>query len=250
VHKLSFTEEKFFNLSNDNKLKKVIFALTDYSDKKKDFDYLADLVGWLNKHSSYKVNIPENENQCIELKKYLIELLVKENPFTEEMPVDDKERERRIFRVVLLLEDIRSPYNVGSIFRNAESFGVERIILTGITPVPEKNKKILRTSRDVSVNYDYCERSIDAVYDLKNNGYRIYSVEKSSNSIDLKKIGLESPLVLIFGNEEFGVSKEVLSLSDRIIHISMFGKKNSLNVSVASGIALYEAANKIILRGK
>ena len=246
---LSFTEEKFINLSVDNKIKKVIFALNDFLDNKKDFVYITNLVSWLNKYSSYKVIVPENIDQCNYLKNNLLDILHTENPFVEKLPFDDRNKAGKILPVTILLEDIRSPYNVGSIFRNAESFGAEKIILTGITPAPEENSKILRVSREVNVDYIYHENPADAIKNYKKNGYKIYSIEKTANSINIKKGKIELPLMIIFGNEEFGVSKEILAISDAIIHIGMLGKKNSLNVSVASGIALYEIINKNIIKG-
>lgn len=242
---LSFTEDKFILLDKSRRLKKVFYAVLEYLESKKNINYLRDLLNWLNKYEDYNFKIPEGK---IEWEKILIELkdlLYKENNYIEKSPFDDKNIKRKILPVTLILEDIRSPFNVGSILRNAEAFGVEKIFLCGITPKPESNKKVLKTSRDVDIKNEYIRDGKEAVVLLKGRGYKIYSLEKTSNSKIINNITYNIPLALILGNEEFGISKELLDLSDEIFHINMLGSKNSLNVSVACGIALFKIVNSL-----
>lgn len=243
---MSFTEEKFILLDKSRKLKKVIYSALEYLNGKKNINYPKDLLNWLNKYEGCNFKIPEEKK---EWKKILIELkdlLYKENNYIEKSPFDDKNINRKILPFILILDDIRSPFNVGSIFRNAEAFGIEKIFLCGITPKPELNKKVLKTSRDVDIKSEYIQDAKEVVSFFKKNDYKIFALEKTSNSKNINNMIFSIPLALILGNEEFGISKELLDFSDEIIHINMLGTKNSLNVSVAAGIALFKIANSLI----
>jgi tRNA G18 (ribose-2'-O)-methylase SpoU len=243
---MSFTEDKFIILDRSNRIKKVIYAIMEYLEGKKKLGYLKELFVWLNKYEKYNLNFPVNKNQWEEILNVLKDLLYKENPYTERIPYDDKTRTRKILPIIVLLNDIRSPFNVGSILRNSEAFGVEKVILCGITPDPVKNKKVFKTFKNVNINYEYYENSKEVITSLKSNNYKIYVLDKTSNSNDINITKIEAPLVLILGNEEFGVSKDLLEISDEIFHINMLGIKKSLNVSVACGIALYKIANDLL----
>lgn len=144
-------------------------------------------------------------------------------------------------QLVLILDNIRSRENVGSIFRSADAFGVGKIYLCGITPIPPHDK-ISKSAlgADEFVSWEYFKRTIDAVKRLKKDGIKIIALEQSKKSINIGKLNQASRVALIVGNEVSGVSAGVLKLCDQIIEIPMYGKKESLNVSVATGIALYE----------
>ena len=243
---MSFTEDKFIILDKSKRLKKVIYALLEYLEGRKKLNYLKDLFYWLNKYDKYDFILPQNKKEWEKMLNILKDQLYKENPYTETVPYDDKNRKRKILPITVLLDDIRSPFNVGSILRNSEAFGVEKAVICGITPDPDKNKKIMKTSRNVDIKYEYFQNCMEAVSLLKSKGYKIYTLDKTSNSTNINNIKIETPLVLILGNEEFGVSKELLDLSDEIIHIDMLGVKNSINVSVACGIALYKITGSLL----
>lgn len=243
---LSFTEEKFILLDKSRRLKKIIYTVLEHLNGKKNFNYLKDLIKWLNKYENYDFNVPEDKNEWDKILIELKALLYKENIYIEKSPFDDKNINRKILPFSLILEDIRSPFNVGSILRNAEAFGVEKIFLCGITPNPELNKKVLKTSRDVDIKNEYIQDGKDIVLFLKKNKYKIYALEKTSNSKNINNVNFTKPLALILGNEEFGISKDLLDISDEIVHINMLGSKNSLNVSVASGIALFKIINSLL----
>jgi len=151
----------------------------------------------------------------------------------------------------LVLHDIRSAYNVGAIFRTADGAGVKKIFLSGYTAIPSSGKKIHETKAEKMIAKTAlgAEQNVpwEKIEDLKfflekfkKDGVSIVSLEKAGEAIDLKDFKAEFPMALFLGNEIRGVSKEVLESSDSVISIPMRGKKESLNVSVAAGIAIYE----------
>ena len=151
--------------------------------------------------------------------------------------------------VVLLMENIRSMHNVGSVFRTADAFLAEQIYLCGYTPKPP-HRDIHKTALGATetVSWVYAESAGEAVTDLKSAGYRIVAVEQVAGSIPLQefRFGQEEKMVLVFGNEVEGVSEDLLSRCDACIEIPQFGMKHSLNVSVAAGMVLWEIVRSII----
>jgi tRNA G18 (ribose-2'-O)-methylase SpoU len=158
-------------------------------------------------------------------------------------------RESEKLPVVILLENIRSMHNVGSVFRTADAFLAEAIYLCGYTPQPP-HRDIHKTALGATetVVWKYQEKSTDVVKYLKTAGYKILAVEQVFNSIPLQQLRLESgdKIVLIFGNEVEGVSEEILEYCDGCIEIPQFGMKHSLNVSVAAGMVLWELVRRVI----
>lgn len=147
---------------------------------------------------------------------------------------------------VLILEDIRSVENTGSIFRTAEGLGVGKIILVGTTPTPidrfgRKRKDFAKVSlgAEEMVGWSHIKDVKPAIQMLKLQGYKIIALEQDPRANDLTKEEKANKLCLIVGNEVNGVSRELLDLSDEIVQIEMKGEKESLNVAVATGIALY-----------
>lgn len=150
------------------------------------------------------------------------------------------EREGR-FPIFVIAENIRSLFNVGSIFRTSDAARIEKLILTGFTGRPPRNE-ISKTAlgADQSVPWAYAPSAANVITDFKKQGVKIVTLEHTDVSHDFKKVRFEFPLALVLGNEVNGVSEEVISLTDLAIEIPMFGVKQSLNVSVAYGIAVYE----------
>jgi len=149
-------------------------------------------------------------------------------------------------KTVLILENIRSVHNVGSIFRTSDAVGVDKIYLTGHTPTPldrfgreRSDLAKVALGAEKSVPWIYKEDIISLLEDLKNEGVNIVSLEQSDESINYKDFKPLKDTALVLGSETEGVSKEVLDKSDNIIEIPMRGEKESLNVSVSAGIALY-----------
>ena len=150
-------------------------------------------------------------------------------------------------KVELILHNIRSNHNVGSIFRTADGAGVTKLWLTGYTPAPldqfkRVNSEIAKTAlgAEQSIEWEKRENIITLIKELKNLGYKILALEQADNSVDYKQVKLEGKTVLIVGNEVEGLEPEGLNLCDQIIEIPMHGSKESLNVSVATGVAVFK----------
>lgn len=145
--------------------------------------------------------------------------------------------------VVVVLDNIRSMHNVGSIFRTADAFLLESIVLCGFTPQPP-HREIHKTALGATetVEWVYEKDIVLAVQKLKSNGYTVLAIEQTTDSIFLNhcKLGEKEKIAVILGNEVDGVSAEALQYCDASIEIPQLGMKHSLNVSVAGGIVLWE----------
>ena len=144
--------------------------------------------------------------------------------------------------VVLVLDNIRSQHNIGSAFRSADAFAVEKIWLCGICaipPTPEIHKSAL--GAEFSVAWEYAEDTLSAVERLRSEGYTIVSVEQAEGAQLLQDFSLEPErrYALVFGNEVAGVRQDVVDASDLCLEIPQFGTKHSLNVSVSVGVVLW-----------
>jgi len=145
-------------------------------------------------------------------------------------------------KIYLVLDNIRSAENVGSIFRTADAAGVAKIFLCGITPKPPRKDIDKAAVGAVDfIEWEYAESAKSKVESLKQAGVQIVALEQNSRSIPYNQLHInKEPIAMVVGNEKEGVSREVLELTDQIIEIPMLGKKNSLNVAVATGVALFE----------
>lgn len=159
---------------------------------------------------------------------------------------DDKHKpEKSTIPLYLILDDLRSAFNVGSIFRSAECFGVSHIYLCGYTPTPE-NKKVRKTAMgtDEYVSWSSHSSVEEVVTELKKDEITIYALETTNHSEDISKIEFKKPCALILGNEALGISEDTLKLADEIILIPLSGWKNSLNVGVCTAICCYEISRQ------
>ncbi|HED15490.1 MAG TPA: TrmH family RNA methyltransferase [Gammaproteobacteria bacterium] len=157
------------------------------------------------------------------------------------------------YPVCLLAHNIDLPGNVGSLFRIADALGVERIFLSGTSPVPP-NDKIKRTSRSTEkyVPYDYEEKPLELIKRLKSAGYTIISLEITSSSMDIRDLSLSrnEKTCLILGSESEGVCQSLLDVSDKTIHIPMQGKNSSMNIVTACTIAVFDITRNYNLQTK
>ncbi len=146
--------------------------------------------------------------------------------------------------LAIVLDDVRSTLNVGSVFRTADAFLVEKIMLCGITPEPNREMRKTALGATDSVEWQHHPNAVDAVARLKEQGFVIWAVEQTDRSVQLQDFTLEveTKIALVFGNEVKGVSSEVLALCDGALEIPQLGTKHSLNISVSAGIALWEVA--------
>ncbi len=163
----------------------------------------------------------------------------------EEFKVQDK------LPVIVVLDEVRSMHNVGSIFRTSDGFAVEAIYLCGITGQPP-HREIEKTALGAtqSVDWSYFTKTLDAVAELKRKGYQIIAIEQASESVQLHEFQPESgqKYALIFGNEVNGVNEEVMKAMDTCIEIPQFGTKHSFNVVVSAGIVLWDFYAKLKLK--
>ncbi len=152
--------------------------------------------------------------------------------------------------LIVVLDDVRSMYNVGSVFRTADAFRVEAIYLCGITaqpPHPEIHKTAL--GAEDTVAWQHFPTALEAVKELKQQGYTIYSIEQCEGSTMLQNLptGRGGSFALILGNEVKGVHQEVVDASDGCIEIPQYGTKHSLNVSTTAGIVIWEFAKRLLI---
>lgn len=168
-------------------------------------------------------------------------------------------KQSRKLPLVVVLDDVRSLYNVGSVFRSCDAFRIEAIYLCGITATPP-NAEIHKTAlgAENSVDWQYFSSAEDAVTRLKDNGYFVYSVEQVEGSTALQDLSEHIPPInndttapkhyaVVLGNEVKGVHQSVVDLSDGCLEIPQFGTKHSLNVSVTAGIVVWEFARALLL---
>jgi 23S rRNA (guanosine2251-2'-O)-methyltransferase len=150
--------------------------------------------------------------------------------------------------VIVVLDNVRSCHNIGSVFRTCDALLVEKLILCGITATPP-NKEIHKSALDAekSVLWEYNESAEQAAILLKNQGYRVYAIEQVTNSILLPDFmpAPDEKVALVFGNEVHGVQQRVIDVCDAAIEIPQFGTKHSFNISVSAGIVLWEVTRKI-----
>jgi tRNA G18 (ribose-2'-O)-methylase SpoU len=152
--------------------------------------------------------------------------------------------------VEVLLHNIRSAHNVGSIFRTAETAGVSKIYISGYTPSPVD--KFNRPRKDIAkvslgaekiITWECIKELKNFLKEMRNKGFQIIGLEQSAKSVDYKKIKITHPVLFLVGNEVDGIDPEILEMCDQIAEIPMRGEKESLNVSVAFGIGLFRLLN-------
>lgn len=148
--------------------------------------------------------------------------------------------------VRILLHDIRSVYNVGAIFRTADAIGASKIYLSGYSPTPLDRFGVARgdfakcaLGSEKTMDWEYAKSPAKFIAAAKRDGFQIVALEQTNGSVDYKKAEVGQKALVIFGNEVSGVSKALLKKADAVAEIPMRGKKESLNVSVSAGIALF-----------
>ncbi len=150
--------------------------------------------------------------------------------------------------VIAVLENIRSAYNVGSVFRTADAFLLQAIYITGYTCIPP-HKEIRKTAlgAEETVDWKHFTNAPEAIKHLKDDGYKVYAVEQAMNSLLLQKVAFkpDEKIAVIFGNEVTGVEQDTILQCDGCIEIPQLGMKHSLNIATAAGVVLWE-----IVRGR
>lgn len=165
------------------------------------------------------------------------------------MTLDDY-RDADKMPLVVVLDNVRSLHNVGSVFRTSDAYRVEHIFLCGITATPP-SAEIHKTAlgAEDSVTWRYFKDTSEAVDLLRNEGYTIFSIEQAQGSIALQELQLEEgeKYAVIMGNEVKGVQQEIVDMSDACIELPQYGTKHSLNVSVTAGIVIWEFARQLLI---
>ena len=149
--------------------------------------------------------------------------------------------------IVVVMDNIRSMHNVGSVFRTADGFLIDGICLCGFTPQPP-HRDIHKTalSSTETVDWMHYENTVDAVNELKNKGFKVFAIEQTEGSVSLEKFKqlnpelVGQPMSFVFGNEVDGVHQQVIAICDGVIEIPQWGMKHSLNISVAAAIVIWE----------
>jgi 23S rRNA (guanosine2251-2'-O)-methyltransferase len=149
------------------------------------------------------------------------------------------------FPVTVLLDNIRSAFNVGSFFRTADAASIKRLLLCGITSHPP-HKGVLKTAlgAEETVPWEYRENPVEAAILLRQRGYELAVIETGVHSVDLFDWAPRFPVCVVFGNELDGVGRELVAVCDTHVRLPMLGLKHSLNVSTAGGIVIYELLRK------
>ena len=150
--------------------------------------------------------------------------------------------------IIIILDDIRSLHNIGSVFRTADAFLIEKIYLCGITATPP-NKEIHKTALGATetVDWEHHKSVLEVIENVKKEGIGVFAVEQVENSIFLQDFEIEAgkKYALVFGNEVYGVSQEAVALCDGCIEIPQLGTKHSLNISVSAGIVIWDLFRKL-----
>jgi 23S rRNA (guanosine2251-2'-O)-methyltransferase len=155
--------------------------------------------------------------------------------------------------IQIVLDNLRSGHNIGSIFRSSDAFLIKKIFICGNSAVPP-NKEIIKTALGATetVEWEYFENTLEAIECLKKSGVSVFAIEQAKNSISLENFTIENypKLALVFGNEVDGVDQSVIDACTGCIEIPQFGTKHSLNVSISSGIVLWHLVNQLIVNIK
>ncbi len=150
--------------------------------------------------------------------------------------------------IIIILDDIRSLHNIGSVFRTADSFLIEKIYLCGITAIPP-NKEIHKTALGATetVTWEYAENVLEVIENLKKENVQVFAIEQVENAIYLNdfEVKKNQKYALIFGNEVFGVSQKAIEICNGTIEIPQLGTKHSLNIAVSAGIVVWDLFSKI-----
>ena len=157
-------------------------------------------------------------------------------------------KQQKKTEVCVLLDNVRSALNVGSAFRTADAFAIERLVLCGITAQPP-HREILKTAigASQSVDWTYHRSTMEAIHQLKSEGYFILGAEQAEGSTPLQDLSIrkQTKYAIVFGNEVSGISDDVMPLLDGCIEIPQFGTKHSLNISVSVGIILWDVTKNL-----
>ena len=250
---MKYSENKFLSF-NKVKQQKVLLEFMrkieqNWSNKEQRYHLLKEFSNCLN-FAGIEVSKDLSQSTLQEFLDFTVPL---ERQFGKEIKDDgflilkrDGERKQsKQIPLYLVLDNLRSSFNVGAIFRTAECFEVSKLILCGYTATPQ-NPKVCKTAMgtDKFVEWEQFSSTIQVIKTLKEKGIKIYALETTSNAKNIAEIEFTKPCALILGNEALGISKEILKIVDEIVNIPVSGWKNSLNVGVTAAICCYEISSQ------
>ncbi len=250
---MKFNKSTFKEFTHEKQGKKLIELISKIDGCWQNEPLRKELLNELQTYLSYMNYEIKKDINVLSKREFLALAVPIEQEFGKNLKDDefiilkkDKlNQEKPTIPLYLILDDLRSAFNVGSIFRSAECFGVSHIYLCGYTPSPE-NKKVQKTAMgtDKYVKWSAHNSVEQVVTKLKKDGFMIYALETTTNASDISKIKFKKPAALILGNEALGLSKETLKFADEIIQIPLLGWKNSLNVGVCAAICCFEISKQ------
>jgi 23S rRNA (guanosine2251-2'-O)-methyltransferase len=246
---MKYSEKKFKNFSEE-KQQKILLEFIRVAD----IGNINEFIDCLKFSGKSKYETIIEKLQSVTNVRSFLEVVV---PLERELKADLRDQDFLIFSqdkltknnktipLTLILDSLRSSFNIGSIFRTAECFSINELILCGYTATPE-NEKVQKTSMGTSdfVKWQSIKQTEEAITELKKQGVKIYALETTSNATSIHKTKFEEPCALVLGNEALGISKEILRLVDEIISVPLSGRKNSLNVGVTAAICCYEVSKQ------
>lgn len=250
-----FTQDKLMSFDADKQMR-ILFDLASYIEKNKmdsaskPFEKLKKYHDFLKSNPDQKIQKLNKEFAKVTDTKYQFQIYLmnlerllgqstKEYDFLIQQE-DMDHSSQNPFNIVCIFDSVRSAHNVGAMIRTSECFNIQKIYTCGLTPsIKSSHVKKTAMGCDESIEVEHKEKITELIASLKQDSYQIWSIETSRVDTDLNKIeAMPDKVALIFGHEQFGVSAEVLELSDKIVPIKLYGRKNSLNVSISHGIVL------------
>jgi tRNA G18 (ribose-2'-O)-methylase SpoU len=262
---MTFSKKKFVSLSVSkqkkelhNLLRLIENKFNDLEVRKQQINNFNIYIEYLKKNNDVFLGTLNKISENISLRGIYENIMTLNNEMSiNEKDIDfmvetcDREvvHKKKESELVVILDNLRSAFNVGSIFRTSECVGIKRIYLTGYTPNPD-NKKVRDTSMGTYqyVDWGKIETSEEEIARLKKDGYTIYCFETVDIAENLYDMEFVEKSCFVFGNEAFGIPKDILKNSDYIVKIPVFGWKNSLNVGVAFSVGIYEYLRQIIIK--
>ena len=257
-YRAEYSTEKFKNFSYDSQVKALAKLLRELEYYISDSDKRNDLISQIQKlHPFCRRPLPPKMDKLISslpsdpfrllrlLADYHQDITLKDSQILlytgDGGRSSDPRYLARSSQVKLIVDNLRSVFNVGSLFRIAECLGISEIILCGISPGPEHPnmaKTALGTTERIA--WRHIDQTKDAILQLKDMGYKIYALETAEPSASVYESSFDLPIALVVGNEALGIDPQILKICDAIVHLPVLGWKNSLNVSVAAAITLYQ----------
>jgi tRNA G18 (ribose-2'-O)-methylase SpoU len=256
--KATYSREKFCNFSFDAQLKAIAKLLKELEQNLANAEYRTQLIEQIQslkalckqalppKMQDLVQDLPQDPHRLLRaLAQYHSDAMVKDDQILLRVGDGSVEADpvhlAAAAQITVVADNLRSVFNVGSLFRVCECLAIGELVLCGISPDPRHpNMEKTALGTCSRVKWSHADSTLDAVKALSANGYRIYALETADPSGSVFDVDFAMPLALVVGNEALGIDPAVLKECDEIVHLPVLGWKNSLNVSVASSIALYQ----------